>query len=87
MYPSPDPSLSAHHGNITQMDHAFGRLMQTVDELDLRDGVKATWPAGWLHVRASNTEPVLRLIMEAADRSALDRMFQRVAAQLALTPA
>ncbi len=38
MYPSPDPSLSAHHGNITQMDHAFGRLMQTVDKLDLRAG-------------------------------------------------
>ena len=35
MYPSPDPSLSAHHGNVTQMDAAFGRLIRTVDDLGL----------------------------------------------------
>ncbi|MCA9038892.1 MAG: sulfatase-like hydrolase/transferase [Planctomycetaceae bacterium] len=37
LYPSEDPSYSAHHGNITQMDDAFGRLMQSVDDLKLRD--------------------------------------------------
>jgi arylsulfatase A len=37
MYPSDDPSYSAHHGNITQMDAAFGRLMETLDEQGLRD--------------------------------------------------
>lgn len=37
LYPSDDPSLSAHHGNVTQMDHAFGRLMDTLDELNLRE--------------------------------------------------
>ncbi len=30
-------SLAAHHGNITQMDYAFGRLMKTLDEDGLRD--------------------------------------------------
>lgn len=37
LYPSDDPSLSAHHGNVTQMDDAFGRLMATLDETGLRD--------------------------------------------------
>ena len=37
MYPSDDPSLSAHHGNVTQEDDAFGRLMTRIDELGLRD--------------------------------------------------
>ncbi len=37
LYQSDDPSYSAHHGNITQMDDAFGRLMRTLDEQDLRD--------------------------------------------------
>jgi arylsulfatase A len=37
LYPSDDPSLSAHHGNITQMDAAFGRLMQRLDDEGLRD--------------------------------------------------
>lgn len=37
LYPSDDPSLSAHHGNITQMDDAFGRLMKSLDDLGLRE--------------------------------------------------
>lgn len=37
LYPSDDPSYSAHHGNITQMDDAFGRLMRVLDEQGLRE--------------------------------------------------
>ena len=37
LYPSDDPSYSAHHGNITQMDAAFGRLLQALDERNLRE--------------------------------------------------
>ncbi len=36
-YESDDPSYLAHHGNITQMDAAFGRLMMTLDEQHLTD--------------------------------------------------
>ena len=32
-----NPGIRQHHGNVTQLDHAFGQLMQTVDELGLRD--------------------------------------------------
>ncbi len=37
LYPSDDPGKSAHHGNVTQMDAAFGRLMATLDSLQLRN--------------------------------------------------
>ncbi len=37
LYPSDDPSRSAHHGNISQMDAAFGRLMAALDSLRLRE--------------------------------------------------
>jgi arylsulfatase len=37
LYPSDDPSYSAHHGNISQLDDACGRLLRTIDELELRD--------------------------------------------------
>jgi len=30
------------------------------------DGLFVEWPDGWMHARRSNTEPVLRLIVEAA---------------------
>jgi phosphomannomutase len=32
---------------------------------DLADGVKVILPHGWLHVRGSNTEPIIRLTAEA----------------------
>ncbi|MGH9803238.1 MAG: phosphoglucosamine mutase, partial [Blastocatellia bacterium] len=34
-------------------------------EIDLSDGIKLSWPDGWLHIRASNTESMIRLIAEA----------------------
>jgi arylsulfatase A len=35
-YPD-DPGRTAYYGNITQMDHAFGRLLAAIDELKLAD--------------------------------------------------
>lgn len=35
--------------------------------LDLRDGVKVILPSGWLLVRGSNTEPIIRVVAEASD--------------------
>jgi len=32
-----NPGVRQHHGNVTQLDHAFGMLMKAVDELGLRD--------------------------------------------------
>lgn len=37
IYPHDDPAYSAHHGNISQMDDAFGRLMRELDDQNLRD--------------------------------------------------
>ncbi len=53
---------------------------------DLRDGVKVTLPQGWLHVRGSNTEPIIRLVAEASDeeqaRQILSGVFAKVASLL-----
>jgi arylsulfatase A len=37
LYPSDDPSESAHHGNVSQMDAAFGRLMAALDDAELAE--------------------------------------------------
>ena len=39
-------------------------------EIDLQDGVRIDLPQGWVHLRASNTEPIVRVIAEAADETA-----------------
>jgi phosphoglucosamine mutase len=36
---------------------------------DLTDGIKVTLPDGWVHARVSNTESMIRLIVEAAEAS------------------
>jgi phosphomannomutase len=35
------------------------------EEIDTQDGLKLIWRDHWIHLRASNTEPVLRFIAEA----------------------
>ncbi len=35
--------------------------------VELADGIKVEWPDGWVHVRASNTESIIRIIAEAPD--------------------
>ena len=34
-------------------------------QIDEQDGIRFEWEKSWLHVRASNTEPVIRIIAEA----------------------
>jgi phosphomannomutase len=38
-----------------------------IGELDLRDGIRADEAEGWIHVRPSNTEAIVRIIGESAD--------------------
>lgn len=37
--------------------------------IDFSDGIKLSWPDGWLHIRASNTESMIRLIAEAENET------------------
>lgn len=43
-------------------------------ELDERDGIKATLDKAWVHIRASNTEPIIRIYAEAKDQATIDRL-------------
>ncbi len=53
-------------------DAALARLRDRFADqrLDTQDGVRIDWPDRWVHVRPSNTEPILRLIAEARDEPA-----------------
>ncbi len=50
-------ALQAFRDAVTDQD---GRVLETAD------GIKIEWPDGWVHVRASNTESIIRVIAEAA---------------------
>jgi phosphomannomutase len=42
--------------------------------VDTQDGLRLAWPDRWLHVRPSNTEPIIRLIAEAPTRAQAEAM-------------
>jgi phosphomannomutase len=50
--------------------------------LDHLDGLTVTHPDWWFNVRASNTEPLLRLNAEAGDRATLERLRDDVLATI-----
>jgi phosphomannomutase len=55
------------------LEDAFGKLEQKLGapDADRQDGLRLAWPQErrWLHLRASGTEPILRIIAEAPDES------------------
>ena len=42
------------------------------------DGLRVDLPEGWVCVRASNTEPIMRIIAEASDRSSTEALVSEV---------
>jgi phosphomannomutase len=43
-------------------------------EMDEQDGLKCIWDDRWIHLRRSNTEPILRIYAEAPDRSSAEKL-------------
>ncbi|MCD6024676.1 MAG: putative phosphomannomutase [Fibrobacteria bacterium] len=62
----------------------YARLEEAFKEarLDRRDGLWFGWEKSWLHVRPSNTEPVIRAIAEAPTREEAARLCDAVSALL-----
>ena len=52
------------------------------ESIDFSDGIKLSWADGWVHIRASNTESMIRIIAESDDperaRDLLDWALERV---------
>ena len=64
-------------GALKTVRNAFAQ-----DQIDTRDGVKVIVPDGWLLVRGSNTEPIIRIVAEAKSeeraRSLVDDVIGRI---------
>jgi phosphomannomutase len=48
------------------------------EKVDLQDGIRIDFHQAWLHARASNTEPIMRIIAEAPDRAKAEDCISRV---------
>ncbi len=63
------------------------KLQATLDEVtkafadgsaDRSDGVRIEWDGAWVQLRASNTEPIVRIIAEAKQFDEAERLCRRV---------
>ncbi len=64
---------------LPDADALAARLSQLgPGEVDTRDGTKWVGEGQWVHVRPSNTEPVVRIIAEAASEAAARNLIARV---------
>lgn len=72
-----DPAIVAKLGPVLSEKFAGQKI-------DTQDGVRIDWPDQWVHVRASNTEPILRLIAEAKEESQARDLINKVRAALGI---
>jgi phosphomannomutase len=79
--------LPRYHRRIGKVAFEHGRLgalMLHLEEsfadaqMDRTDGLKLMWPDRWIHVRASNTEPLLRFSAEAKSEAAMELLYGEV---------
>jgi len=47
-------------------------------QIDERDGMRIEYPDGWLQIRKSNTEPIIRIYAESINQEKADTMAERV---------
>lgn len=75
------PRYHRRLGKATFEHGRLGSLMQALEEhfpqarLDRSDGLKLILDGGWIHVRASNTEPILRIAAEARTEAGVESLY------------
>ena len=47
-------------------------------EINSNDGLKLIWNDCWIHIRASNTEPIMRIYAEASSKKAAEKLVKQV---------
>jgi phosphomannomutase len=82
------PKYYRRSGKVAFEHGRLGGVMQSLERsfpqarCDRSDGLKLSFEDSWIHVRASNTEPILRVAAEARSQERLNEMYQAAFALL-----
>ena len=52
------------------------------EEISTIDGVKIDFPENWVHLRKSNTEPIIRIYTEAKSQNEADALANRFISEI-----
>ena len=82
-----EKSINAENSNIPQYlmikdkihidDKIDFDSLETIfdcNEINKIDGIKFIWPNKWIHIRKSNTEPIIRIFAEASTQDEVDEL-------------
>lgn len=58
------------------------RKAHSSDKVDTRDGVKIDFAESWVHLRKSNTEPIIRIYAEAHSEAEADKLAQTIRGEI-----
>ena len=61
---------------LAKVDHHFSKQFK----LDKQDGIKVLFNTGWIHVRPSNTEPIIRIFIEEESLEKANLLYKEVIA-------
>ncbi len=66
------------------VDHILSVIKEkhSAYEVNDIDGVKIDFPTGWVHLRKSNTEPIIRIYSESGTPKEADKFAQDIIAQI-----
>ena len=75
---TPDMDVDALLAKVAKLYNG----MAGVEKVTTIDGVKIDFADGWVHLRKSNTEPIIRIYSEAATEARANELAQRVMQQI-----
>lgn len=64
-------------GILTQMQHQYAS-----ERINTVDGVKIDFADSWVHLRKSNTEPIIRIYTEAPSQQAADELAENILSEI-----
>ncbi|MDP4272258.1 MAG: phosphoglucosamine mutase, partial [Bacteroidota bacterium] len=66
------------------VDEVLAAIKTKYAQYDINDidGVKIDFPEGWVHLRKSNTEPIIRIYSEAKSPAEADRLGEEIIAEI-----
>jgi len=68
----------ANESQLQEILCAANKEFSNANNIDKTDGCRFDFEEGWIHLRASNTEPVMRVIIEAKDRQAAEKYLDKI---------
>lgn len=79
--------ISKNKISLTESTNVDALLVQFIEKyknnkLNIEDGIRIDYEKEWVHLRKSNTEPIIRVIAESATKERADALAQRIISEL-----